>query len=79
MHYVQNFGTMQNYLKASAPTYLVHLIVGQLHLLEADDLLAELVRGEGRVRVGIVAMRRRRITLASHQPTGSVIRISEDR
>ena len=59
--------------------YLVHLIVGQLDLLEADDLLAELVRGERRVRVRIVAVRRRRITLASHQPTGSVIRISEDR
>ena len=59
--------------------YLVHLIVGELDLLEADDLLGELVPGEGGVRVGVEAVRRGRVTLASHQPTGAVIGVPETR
>ena len=56
--------------------YLVHFIVGQLDLLKADNLLGYLVSGEGRVWMGVVSVRGRRVTLASNQPTGPVIGIS---
>ena len=59
--------------------HLVHLIVGELDLLEADDLLGELVPGEGGVRVGIKPVRRGRVTFASHQPAGAVIGVPETR
>ena len=58
--------------------HLVHFIVGELDLLEADDLLGELVPGEGGVRVGVKPVRRGRVTLASHQPAGAVIGVPEE-
>ena len=58
--------------------HLVHLVVGELDLLEADDLLGELVPGEGGVRVGVVPVRRGRVSLASHQPAGAVIGVPEE-
>ena len=59
--------------------HLVHLVVGELDLLEADDLLGELVPGEGGVRVGVVSVRGRRVTLSRHQPAGAVVGVPETR
>ena len=59
--------------------HLVHLVIGELDLLEADNLLGELVTREGGVRMGVEAVRRRRVTLASHQPAGAVIGVPETR
>ena len=53
----------------------VHLVVGKLKFLEGDNLLLELVSGVGRVWVGVEAVRRRRVSLARHQPRGPVIRV----
>lgn len=57
---------------------LVHLVVGELHFLEGDDLLLELVAGVGRVGVGVEAVGRRRVSLASHQPGRPVIGVPVD-
>ena len=59
--------------------HLVHLVVGELDLLEADDLLGELVPGEGGVGVGVEPVRRGRVRLARHQPAGAVIGVPETR
>ena len=59
--------------------HLVHLVVGELDLLEADDLLGELVPGEGGVGVGVEPVRRGRVRLACHQPAGAVIGVPETR
>ena len=57
--------------------HLVHLVIGELDLLEADNLLGELVTREGRVRMGVETVRRRRVTLASNKPAGAVIGVPE--
>ena len=59
--------------------HLVHLVIGELDLLEADNLLGELVPREGGVRVGVEPVRRGRVTLARHQPAGAVIGVPETR
>ena len=59
--------------------YLVHLIICKLDFLKTDNLFVELISGEGRVWMRIKPVRRRRITFASHQPAGSVVRIPENR
>ncbi|MPC26408.1 hypothetical protein E2C01_019546 [Portunus trituberculatus] len=53
----------------------VHLVVGKLEFLEGDNLLLKLVPGVGRVGVGVEAVRRRRVSLARHQPRRPVIRV----
>ena len=59
--------------------HLVHLVIGELNLLEADNLLGELVPREGGVRVGVEPVRRGRVTLARHQPAGAGIGVPETR
>ena len=46
----------------------VHLIVGELDLLEGDDLLPELIPGVGSVGVDVEAVGWGRICLPSYQP-----------
>ena len=59
--------------------HLVHLVIGELDLLEADNLLGELVTREGGVRMGVETVRRRWVTLASNKPAGAVIGVPETR
>ena len=54
----------------------VHLVVGQFDLFKGDDLLAELVGAERRVRVGVEAGGSRGIRLAGHQPRGPVVGVA---
>lgn len=61
------------------PTHLstlVHLIVGQLDLLEGYDLLAQCLRADGTVGMRIDACRGRGIRLACHQPRAAMICIA---
>lgn len=55
---------------------LVHFIVGQLDLLEADHLLAQLFRTVGGVGVEVETGRRWRVRLASDQPRRSMIGVT---
>ena len=55
---------------------VVALVVGDLDLLEAGDLLPQLVQAEGAVRVGVEAVGRGGVRLASHQPLGAVVGVA---
>jgi hypothetical protein len=55
---------------------LVHFVVGEFDLLEGDDLLPELVAGEGRVGVHVEPGGRRRVCFARHQPRGAVVGVA---
>jgi hypothetical protein len=47
---------------------LVHLVVGELDFLKGDDLLPELLAGEGRIGVHIKATRGGRVGFTGHEP-----------
>ncbi len=47
---------------------LVHLVVGELDLLEGDDLLPKLIARVRRIGVDVESMGRGRIRLPGHQP-----------
>lgn len=53
----------------------VHFVVGEFDLLEGDDLLAELVAGEGRVGMRVEPRGRWRVRLAGDEPRGAVVRV----
>lgn len=55
---------------------LVHLVVGELDLLEGHDLFAQLVTGERRVGVRVQPVRSGRIRLARDQPRRPVVRVT---
>ena len=55
---------------------LVQLVVGQLDLLEGDDLLPQLFSCVWRVRVIVEPMGRGRVSLARHQPRGPVVGVA---
>ncbi len=65
-------------LESASPhlAILIQLVVGQLDLLEGDDLLPQLLPGVGRVRVGVQPPGWRRIRLARHQPRGAVVGVA---
>ena len=52
---------------------VVRLVVGDLHLLEGDHLLPQLLGREGGVRVGVETVGRGGVRLARHQPRGAVV------
>ena len=55
---------------------VVALVVGDLDLLEAGDLLPQLVQAEGAVRVWVETVGRGGVRLASHQPLGAVVGVA---
>ena len=55
---------------------VVALVVGDLDLLEAGDLLPQLVQAEGAVRVGVETVGRGGVRLARHQPLGAVVGVA---
>ena len=55
---------------------LVQLVVGQLDLLEGDDLLPQLLPRVGRVGVLVEPVGRGRVGLARHQPGGPVVGVA---
>lgn len=46
-------------------TMFVHVVIGQFHLLEGDDLLQQLVAGEGGIGMNVKSRGRRRVRFAS--------------
>ncbi len=55
---------------------LVHLVVGELHLLKGDDLLAKLFSGVRSIRVRIEPVRWGWVSLSGDQPGGPVIGVA---
>uniref|UniRef100_A0A182VMP9 Uncharacterized protein n=1 Tax=Anopheles merus TaxID=30066 RepID=A0A182VMP9_ANOME len=55
---------------------LVHLVVGELDLLERDHLPPQRIGPERSVRMGVEASGRRWVGLARHQPGGAVVRVA---
>lgn len=55
---------------------LVHLVVGELDLLEWHDLLAQLIARERRVGVCVQPVRGGWVCLAGHQPRRPVVRVT---
>ena len=66
----------QNFDLKTNLSVLVHLVVGELDLLEGDDLLAKLFTGIRRIRVRIESSRWGRVSLSGHQPGGAVIGVA---
>jgi len=55
---------------------LVHLVIGELDLLEGHDLLAQLIARERRVGVRVQPVWGRRVSLTGHQPRRPVVRVT---
>nr|CAD7571589.1 unnamed protein product [Timema californicum] len=62
-------------MSISSSASIIHLVVGELDLLEGDDLLPQLFPCEGGVRVHVEARRGRGVGLACHQPRRPVVRV----
>ncbi len=57
-------------------TAFVHFIVSQFDLLKWDHLFAQLFHTVGRIRVQVETGGRRWVSLAGHQPTGTMVGVS---
>ncbi len=74
-----SFNTHANAVFLLLFTYLavlIHLVVGELDLLEGDDLLPQLLPGVRGVWVWVEAARWGRVCLASDQPGGAVVGVA---
>lgn len=57
-------------------TMFIHVVIGQFHLLEGDDLLQQLVTGEGGIGMNVKSRGCRRVRFASLQPATTMIGVS---